>query len=162
MSTHESQMDTGKLPAGDGPASNDWHKLYESERKKSRILGATTVAASLLAVGIGAWGLSNADSAAMSSPAGGQRAGQFAPPGMPSQDGSGTMPGQMGGQDLASQLFNTDGSVNTEAVEQLLASAPDGADLDQFLQFAVQRGELTQSQADAIAAAVDGTSAQDT
>ena len=72
------------------------------------------------------------------------------------------MPGQMGGQDLASQLFNTDGSVNTEAVEQLLASAPDDADLDQFLQFAVQRGELTQSQADAIAAAVDGTSAQDT
>ena len=34
-------------------------------------------------------------------------------------------------------LFNTDGSVNTEAVEQLLASAPDDADLDQFATYEV-------------------------
>ena len=33
------------------PPTTDWHTLYTGERRRSRLLGATTVAVSLLAVG---------------------------------------------------------------------------------------------------------------
>ena len=65
--------------------------------------------------------------------------------------------------DLGSQLLNSDGSVNTDAVEAFVQQLPPGA-LAQILAMAVQNGELTQEQADQIAAAAgtDSTSAQDT
>lgn len=137
----------------------DWHDKFQSERKKARILGATTVASALLAVGVGAWGL-NAQGASVSSGPGGG-AGQFGPPG--SSTGQFAPPGtsNSGAQDLAGTLLNSDGSVNTDAVEQLVAQAPDGM-LDQILSMAVQNGELTQAQADEIAAAASGTDSSST
>ena len=144
----------------------DWHAKFQSERKKARILGATTVATALLAAGLGAWGLNAQGSSTMSGPGGGQAGtSQFGPPGSTngtSQFGPPTT-GQGGpqGMDLASMLLNSDGSVNTDAVEQFVAQAPDGA-LDQILSMAVQNGELTQDQADEIAAAAGSTATQDT
>lgn len=128
--------------------SDPWQSKYETERTKTRILGATTVAVSLLAVGLGAWGL-NADSGTAASGPGQlgrpNATSQFAPPGQ-------AMPAGPMGQNLASQLLNADGSVNTDAVAKLAATLPDGA-LEQMLTMAVTNGELTQDQADEIAAA---------
>ena len=142
------------------PPTTDWQTLYTGERRRSRLLGATTVAVSLLAVAAGAWGLSNAD-AASSGP------GQMGP-GM-SQMGPGQgRPGQQFGQpnttgqsqsqldqDLATMLFSSDGSVNQELLDEFLDRLPGG--LDQFLQIAVQNGELTEDQAQALRTAA-GTS----
>jgi hypothetical protein len=131
--------------------STDWHDLYTGERRRTHLLGAATVAASLLAVAAGAWGLSNADAAASGSA---MRGG----PGMsqvgPGQAGPPTTPGQSQGplgQDLATMLFTSDGEVNEELLEEFLSRLPGG--LDQFLQIAVQNGELTDQQADALRAA---------
>lgn len=138
-------MDTPTAPA------MDWQNLYAGERRRSRILGATTVAVSLLAVAVGAWGLSNADAAGSNVP------GQMGP-GM-----SQTGPGQFGpqqlntqsqgqvDQDLAGMLFTSDGSVNEELLAQFVDRLPGG--LDQFLQIAVQNGELTAAQAEDLRAA---------
>lgn len=173
--------------------------MYSAERKKARVLGATTVAASLLAVGMGAWGLSNAGDSSTTQMRGPGGTSQFGPPGqtgtlpnqdgtgtLPNQDGSGTFPNQDGtgtppsqdgtgaapqqggpGQDLAALLFNSDGSVNTEALEQFQLNVPGGT-LEQFLAMAVQNGALTQEQADQLAEAAgaatsteSGTSTQD-
>lgn len=155
--------------------------MYSAERKKARVLGATTVAASLLAVGMGAWGLSNAGDSSTTQMRGPGGTSQFGPPGqtgtLPNQDGTGTLPNQDGtgaapqqggpGQDLAALLFNSDGSVNTEALEQFQLNVPGGT-LEQFLAMAVQNGALTQEQADQLAEAAgaatsteSGTSTQD-
>ncbi|MCU0297280.1 MAG: hypothetical protein MUF33_02030 [Candidatus Nanopelagicales bacterium] len=155
MDTHS----TEQLPT-QAPEQTTWQSMYRSERKKARILGASTVAASLLAVSAGAWGLSNAGSATSPTP------GQFGGPGtsqMGPQAGQGMMPGQgSAAEDLASALFNDDGSVNTSALEQFVATSP-GGDITQFLTFAVTNGELTQEQADALIAAASGdTGSQDT
>lgn len=133
----------------------DWHSKFQTERTKARILAATTVASALLAVGLGAWGL-NTEGTTASGPGAG--AGQFGPQST-SQFGPPSTGQMAGGQDLAATLLNSDGSVNTEAVQQLVAQAPDGM-LEQILAMAVQSGELTQTQADEIAAAAD-TSDQD-
>ncbi len=149
------------------PPDKPWQSMYQAERKKARVLGATTVAASLLAVGLGAWGLNAEGTSAASGPGqfGGPNAtSQFGPPGTngnSSQGATGAMPGPGAmGQDLASMLLNSDGSVNTDAVEQFVQQMPSGA-LDQILAMAVQNGELTQDQADLIADAA-GTSTSST
>ena len=141
-----------------------WQSMYTAERKKARVLGATTVAASLLAVGLGAWGLNAQGASTTAGP--GQFGGpgatsQFGPPGTNGNSSQG-MPGPAG-MDLGSQLLNSDGSVNADAVEAFVQQLPPGA-LAQILARAVQNGELTQDQADQIAAAAgtDSTSAQDT
>lgn len=152
-----------------GPQTDQpWQSMYNAERKRARVLGATTVAVSLLAVGLGAWGINAQGATASGGP------GQFGPPGMsgnssqggpgtgqrqgtiPGQGSNGTMPGPV---DLGSLLLNSDGSVNTDAVEQFVQRIPSGA-LDQILAMAVSNGELTQDQADQIAAGSTGT--QDT
>ncbi len=55
-------------PQTEPAAQSRWHGLYTSERRKAHILGATTVAASLLAVAAGAWGLSNTGASAKTTP----------------------------------------------------------------------------------------------
>lgn len=140
------------------PAADHWRHAYRAERTKARILGATTVAASLLAVGAGAWGLSNADSGQSAGQVGGPTTSQFGPPGT-APGGSPAIPpggGQGTGQDLAALLFNSDGSVNATAVEQFLSRMP--GSLDEFLTIAVQNGDLTQDQADLIAQAASDSS----
>ncbi len=132
-------MDTPTAPA------TDWQKP-EVGNRRSHILGAATVAVSLLAVAAGAWGLSNADAAG----AGGR--GQAGPPGM-SQFGPGQPPttGQSLDRDLAAMLFTTDGRVNEELLKEFLSRLPGG--LEQFLQIAVRNDELTQAQAEALRSA---------
>lgn len=156
-------MTTHGLPLEpDTEAPDDlWRSKYRSERTKARLLGATTVAASLLAVGLGAWGLNAQGATVASGPGqfGGLNAGQAAPPGVTGgQQGGLARPPGGGpmGQDLASVLLNSDGSVNTEAVAEFTAQMPDAA-LEQLLGFAVVNGELTQEQADSIAAAAAAT-----
>lgn len=157
MDTHDTERLATPTTASE---QTTWQSMYRSERKKARILGASTVAASLLAVGAGAWGLSNAGSATSAAQGqfGGPGSSQIAPP-----NGQGMMPGQRSAtEDLASTLFNDDGSVNTSALEQFVASSPAG-DIEQFLSFAVTNGELTQEQADALKTAASGdTGSQDT
>lgn len=164
-------MDTEELPQNNpspdspAPLDRDWPSMYSAERKRSRILGATTVAASLLAVGAGAWGLTQADSSAGTAGPG-QFGGpgptsQFTPPGT-GQSGTTAVPGGPGagmpGQDLAASLFNSDGSVNSSALQQFLSAMPGGgANLEAFLGTAVQQGDLTSDQADQLLAA-SGTS----
>jgi hypothetical protein len=141
--------------------------MYQAERRKARILGATTVAASLLAVGLGAWGLKADGASTASGPGqfgGPNSTSQFGPPGSDGNTGqgsTGSMPGPGGmSQDLGSLLLNSDGSVNTDAVQQFVQRMPSGA-LDQVLAMAVQNGQLTQDQADRIAEAA-GTSTSST
>ncbi|HQR79382.1 MAG TPA: hypothetical protein PLT68_04100 [Actinomycetota bacterium] len=161
-------MDTQRIPeiSTEQPQDEPWQTMYTSERKKARILGATTVAASLLAVAMGAWGLTNAGDSSTAQTQGPGGTSQFGPPGqtgtLPGQTGTGTGTGtapQQGGpgQDLSALLFNSDGSVNTEALEQFQQNAPGGT-LEQFLAMAVQNGDLTQEQADQLTAAAAGTS----
>lgn len=152
MTTHDTAPHTTADP---------WHTKYRAERTKARVLGATTVATSLLCVGLAAWGLNADNGTAASGPgqfAGPGTASQFAPPG---QGSRGMLPGGPMGQTLADQLFNSDGSVNTTAVTRLTASLPAGA-LEQMLNLAVSNGDLTQDQADAITAATGDVDSQDT
>lgn len=164
--TGEYPFPTADVPPTPSPSpqtDQPWQSMYKAERKKARVLGATTVAASLLAVGLGAWGLNAQGASTQAGP------GQFGGPGATSQFGppgttGNTAPGSTGampgpgalGQDLGSLLLNSDGSVNTDAVQQFVQRVPTGA-IDQILALAVQNGELTQDQADEIAHAA-GTS----
>ena len=129
-----------------------WQNLYTGERRRSRLLGATTVAACLLAVAAGAWGLSNADAAGTVGPGTGRMGpgqGQFGPP-----NTTGQSQGRLD-QDLSAMLFTSDGSVNDDLLQQFLSRLPGG--LDQFLAIAVQNGDLTEEQAAALRAAAEDT-----
>ena len=166
--THTDFIDTEQSPA-QTPASRDWQKLYAAERKRSRILGAATVAASLIAVGSAAWGFTandNAGAAGPGRPGGPGVTNQFAPP---ADGGTGTtaVPGGPGavipGQDLAARLFNSDGTVNDEALQSFLIAMPGaGANLEQFLATAVEAGTLTTEQADQLVAAAGKASGSST
>lgn len=134
-------MDT-QQPHADGESATK----YLAEKRKVRILGSTTVVACLVAVGAAAWGLGNADSSTGTVVPG---TGQSAPQPMPGRGGftpGGPAPG------ATSDLFDSDGNVDEQALAQLLDSIPDG-DLQGFLQRQVHAGLLTQDQADALAAA---------
>ena len=150
MDTHELTND--HQTPDQTPPERDWQTLYTTERKRSRILGAATVAASLIAVGCATWGLTANDNGGAAGPGrmGGPRVtNQFAPP----ANGGAGMPGGPG-QDLASSLFSSDGTVNDEALQQFLSTLPGGADnLQQFLTMAVADGALTSDQAEQLVAA---------
>ena len=118
-----------------------WREKYGRERKKSRILMVATAVCAAAAVGLGVWGFSQSTSEPSPQPG---LPGQMMPGGTPPAGGQ--MP------DLAGQLFEDDGSVNTEALEQFLSRQPSGS-IDQFLEFAQQNGQLTSEQADALKAA---------
>ncbi|MEI8082019.1 MAG: hypothetical protein WCI74_09265, partial [Actinomycetes bacterium] len=78
-----------------------------------------------------------------------------------SGNGGGTT-GRGGVEDLLTQLFNSDGSINSDAVQQLLQQFGSGNGpiraLPMLIQRAVASGLITQAQADALLAAL-GTSA---
>ena len=61
-------------------------------------------------------------------------------------------------QDLAIMLFSSDGSVNQELLDEFVDRLPAG--LDQFLQIAVQNGELTEDQAQALRTAAGASDAE--
>ena len=136
-------------PAGIEP-ENQWRTMYAAERKRARILGATTVAASLLAVGAGVWGLTANEVTGQTV---GPGTSQFGQPGTPGQGGPRR-------QDLSALLFNADGSVNTALLQEFLSRMPGGSGgLQQFLAMAASNGELTRAEADAIAETIDGSPA---
>ena len=165
MTTHE-HLAQPEYPLSTPDPGKPWESMYRAERKTSRILGASTVAASLVAVGLAAWGLNGQGDTAANVPGqpGGPGTSQFGPPGS-----TATRPGTGAplGQDLAAMLFTSDGSVNADALAAFLASMPTGA-LDQILAMAVSNGEITADQAKQITDAAagtatsDSTSAQDT
>ena len=153
MTTQE-HLPQPEYPLSAHDPGKPWESMYRSERRKSRILGASTVAASLLAVGLGAWGLNGQGAVAASGPGqpGGPSTSQVGPPGS-----MGTRPGAGApmGQDLAAMLFNGDGSVKADALAAFLASIPSGA-LDQIVAMALSNGEITQDQAKQITDAAAG------
>ncbi len=168
-------------PATSEPAGG-WQAAYEKANKKSRIFMATTGVAAVLALGLGAWGVAQAASTSSSVSAAGQGLpgatgqGGNGPGGLGTGGGTQGGPGQglgapgMGGPGggpgmggLASNFFNSDGSVNQAQVDQLkqLLSSGNGPTLAGFknlLTHAVNDGELTQAQADKLLAALGSTS----
>ena len=152
MNTHEVAND--HQTPDQTPPERDWQTLYAAERKRSRILGAATVAASLIAVGSVAWGFTANDNGGAAGP--GRMGGpgvtnQFDPPSNGGAGGAGLPGGPR--QDLASSLFSSDGAVNDEALQQFLSTLPGGADnLQHFLTTAVADGALTSDQAEQLVA----------
>lgn len=159
-------------PDADSPAPPvDWQDRFERERRRSRVFMATTAVAGALVVGslfyVSAQG-SSPDSAAMMGPEmqdnGGM--GREMAPGMPGQDGDARGPGRRGDSHprgfggAVEQLFNADGSLDTEAVEQFKEriaglDAEGKQALAQHIAWDVVRGHLTQEQADELLAALD-------
>ncbi len=118
-----------------------WREKYAHERKKSRILTVATAVCAAGAVGLGVWGYTESNS---------QPSAQAGFQGPMMQGGTPPAGGQM--PDLSEQLFEDDGSVNAEALEQFLSRQPSG-DIDQFLEFAEQNGQLTSEQVEKLKAA---------
>lgn len=138
-----------------------WKDKYDQEHKRSRILAGTTAAACVLALGVGAWGISKPTSATSADVASSQFGGPGSQGGMGGFGGPGNQ-GGMNGQSQGSQsgasslsnLFNSDGSVNTEQLEQFKSSAPQGIDLTAVVDRAQQAGSLTSAQASKLKAAL--------
>ncbi len=122
-----------------------WREKYNKEHKKSRILTAAAGVLAVAAVGLGAWGATQSSSSSTTAAAGQFPApnGSFAPP------GNGQMP------DISAQLFNDDGSVNTEALQQFMnrGVGPSGGDINQFLEMMSTNGQLTEAQIEKLKAA---------
>lgn len=137
-----------------------WKTKYEKEHKRAKILAGTTAAACLLAVGVGTWGVTKASQPQLPEFASGQL-----PNGGAGQGGMGGGPGGFGGPDgqggpsqLLSSLFNSDGSVNTEQLEQFKSRAPQGVDFTEMIDRALQSGAITQDQATKLTAALGSSS----
>lgn len=135
-----------------------WRAAYLKARQRSNIfmiatigLAITTLFAGMLALGFGAWGLTN------SWGSGGTR-GQGP---MQGDRGpyAGREPGQARGQQLAQRFFNPDGSLNQAQVDRLKAriargDGPDSTQLKALLDRAVAAGTITPQQAASLIAAV--------
>ncbi len=135
-----------------------WRAAYLKARQRSTIfmiatigLAITTLFAGMLALGFGAWGLTN------SWGSGGSR-------GQGSMQGdrdpyAGRDQGQTRGQRLAQRFFNPDGSLNQAQVERLKTrmargDGPDATQLKALLDRAVAAGTITPQQAASLIAAV--------
>ncbi|MFI0433753.1 MAG: hypothetical protein ACH36H_11510 [Candidatus Nanopelagicales bacterium] len=152
-------------PAGPPPyapqPAEGWRDAYDKERKKFHIASAAAAVAAVVAVVALVWGV--AQNQASSTVAGGQFSGAGQMPGYgPGADGAqGGMggPGMGGPGRIQEQLLNDDGTVNSTAVAELKAQSEAGQGpplemLAQILPREVQRGDLTQAQADQILAAL--------
>lgn len=122
-----------------------WRQKYNEQRKKSRLLTVATAVLAVVAVGLGIWGFTqSSDTNPTAFPGAPGQMGGYGPP------SGGQMP------DFGSQLFNDDGSVNTEALQQMLDRDPNGGgNIDQFLTFAQQSGQLTDAQVEKLKAAAE-------
>ena len=141
-----------------------WQSAYLKARQRSTMfmiatigLGITTLLACLLALGFGAWGLSNAGSHRGGTTNGlmDGRGGPFQGP----DEGPGQGQGQGRGQRLAQRYFNPDGSLNQAQVEKLKqriadGDGPDLTTLRTALARGVAAGSITRQQADQLLAAL--------
>lgn len=150
--------------AAEPDAATTWKTKYEKEHKRAKILAGVTAAACLLTVGVGTWGVTKASQPQLPEFASGQvpnsGAGQGGMGGGPG--GSGDPGGQGGPSQLLSSLFNSDGSVNTEQLEQFKSRAPQGVDFTEMVDRALQSGAITQDQATKLKAALGSDSTSGT
>lgn len=140
-----------------------WRDEYEKSQKKVKILTGTTAAACVLALVAGVWGIAKSSGPQVPDFASGQQLNQGSGPG--GQGGPGGM-GGMGGQggpgQMLTELFNSDGSVNTEQLNQLMSNMPDGIDPTNMIDRAEQSGALTSDQATKLKDAMANMSSSDT
>lgn len=126
-----------------------WRSKYDKEHKRVKILAGTTAAATVVAIALGVWGVTSA-----SRPSGPDfAAGQMGGPG-----GFGGPGGQGGPSQMLSNLFNSDGSVNTERLNELKSRAPQGVDMTQMIDRAQESGVITEDQATKLKAALGSSS----
>lgn len=145
-------------PRSEDPA-HIWREKYLKAHRRSQTFAATTVIGLVAAVGGVAWGVTqqsdSTTTVAADAPTlldGGQLPDGFLPPdGFAPGDGRGFGDGmgQRGGAMLEG-LFDEDGSVNTEAVDQFLALVPEGLDATRLVERGLMRGSITEEQADAL------------
>ncbi len=141
----------------DLPAIEDtWQAKYEKARKRSKILACTTAAACVLAVGAGVWGITKSSSPQPPDFASGQFPGG-GPGGFGGPGGQGGLIGQGGPGRMLADLFNSDGSVNTEKVNEFKSRMPSGSDPTQLVDQAQQSGAITADQATKLKAALGGS-----
>lgn len=136
------------MPKAYEDQENEFEDLYLKERKKSSMLTIAVVVLSIVTVWTLAWSLGSSSDTAQT-PA----AGQFGEGGGPGGGGQGMM------QDISS-FFADDGSVDTDQIEEMTSRFPSGADSDmssrivdmmqQQADTAVEDGDITQEQADAL------------
>jgi hypothetical protein len=112
-------------------AAAHWRRQYDQAARRARLLATTTVVATAAAVAAGVWGVQAQQA---EDPAGG-----------------GPFPAVAGqGPDLQS-LFAEDGSIDPEALDELVAALPDGGPpIEQLVQFLEAQGQLTADQARAL------------
>jgi len=143
-------------PSADG--AELWHRKYKRERTARRVFVGTTVAAGVAAVGMGIWGLTANLNDSPVSVAGLLGSGLQAPdsstgsgngrggaPGSGAPEGGGVA-GGIGS--MLGNLFNSDGSLNSDALDQLKGSAQGGSgQLDRIVGLAESSGIITSDQA---------------
>lgn len=130
---------------------NEFEELYLKERKKSSILLVAAIVLAISTTGSLIWGVSNLSSTPQ------------LPSGANGQDfGSG---GQFGGgpgmgMDIKS-FFKEDGSVDTDRIDEITSRLPSGIGsgftdrIKEQADQAVEDGDITQDQADALKEAID-------
>lgn len=150
------------VPSASGsPDTNaTWQQKYEKEHKKSRILAATTAAACVLALGAGIWGATKSSGPERPDFASGQfPGGQNGQGGMGGPGGGFGGPGGQGGPgQMFSNMFNSDGSINTEALNEFKSRMPQGIDVSQIIDRAVSSGAITEEQGKKLKEALESSS----
>ena len=134
-----------------------WQAKYESQKKRSVLLATTTAGAAALAVAALVWGFAQSPgTVATSATAGtpGATSDQLpggGPGGIPAGPGAGAM-------NPASELFSSDGTVDTAAVEQFVASLPPGIEATTMIDRMLSDGAITSNQAEALLTAISALS----
>ena len=139
-----------------------FEELYLEQRKKSQMLIVAVVVLAVVAVGGIAWGASQSSSQS-------QTPGNFQEQGFGGQNGPGGMGGMRGGMNMdIKQFFSDDGSVKTSEVESFLSQMPSGSGnrggfsitnmIERQTDQAVEDGDITQGQADALIKAFESES----
>ncbi len=136
------------------------HDLFEQrylqERKKTRNLAILTIVLAVLLVGVSGYSYAALKKAATQRP-------RFAQAGFNPAQGNPSGPGGLRGLSMKN-FINSDGSVNTDKVKQLINNAPPQfkdrllGRVGSQITAAQQSGEITQSQADALRQAFGVTS----
>ena len=127
-------------------ADGMWREKYLSARRRSRIFASTTVVALAVAGGAVVWGVNQQPEAPAAVAAGASVLGDQSGP--PEGFGPGSGVGTRGVP--LEELFTADGAVSADAVEEFLATVPEGFDPTRVIERGLLRGALTQEQADAL------------
>lgn len=138
-----------------------FEELYLQQRKKSQMLLVAVIILAVVAAGSLAWGFSK-DGSQNQADTGNFPQGQ----GFNGQGSPGGGPGGGMGMDIKS-FFKDDGSVDTERIEQMTSRMPSGGSRGSFniadmikqqADQAVEDGDITQAQADALIKAFESES----